>query len=361
MKNKEHLIYYMLANVNLSRQDQSLLTNLLSLSHQGKNITTNQVLLAHKVISKYNKQLTKLGHKLDDLIALEWRAEIIESLPEHTGARVDLIDNEIILKVPFNKKFINHKEKFNKDKTNLPLDLSWDKYTKLYKGKFSLYTLKWLHQVLPDFFSSVNYSPKLYHLIEKFESYKNLIWDPSLVLVNGQYMIAPLTQLLHEKTKHLNLALNPETLFELSKFGIKIEESLVAHDPLLKFSAEKVNKDFKCEYDILTKTIKVLELDRLIEYLSTLKIDQVFIDTASGIASSSLVSSLKETNIEVKTLWTNLPLNGNKVSLSRFKDNSMADRLQYKNSVVISSSLRQIEASEFLLHKIVLIQPCSTY
>ena len=59
LNNKEQLIYYMVANLRLSRYDIRFLQNLEKISSVKKRITSNQVELVDKLIEKYERQFVK--------------------------------------------------------------------------------------------------------------------------------------------------------------------------------------------------------------------------------------------------------------------------------------------------------------
>ena len=59
LNNKEQLIYYMVANLRLSRYDIRFLQNLEKISLVKKRITSNQVELVDKLIEKYERQFVK--------------------------------------------------------------------------------------------------------------------------------------------------------------------------------------------------------------------------------------------------------------------------------------------------------------
>ena len=56
---KEHLVYYMVNNLRLSRYDIRFLQNLEKISIVKKIITSNQTELVDKLIEKYERQFVK--------------------------------------------------------------------------------------------------------------------------------------------------------------------------------------------------------------------------------------------------------------------------------------------------------------
>ena len=77
----EDLVYFISTNhLALSRYDSKFIGNIQKLNQ----LTSNQVILFHKLLFKYSRQLAK--HELfpENLIVLPWRKPIVESVPEFT-------------------------------------------------------------------------------------------------------------------------------------------------------------------------------------------------------------------------------------------------------------------------------------
>ena len=108
MKNKEQLLYFFLqGKISLSQYDYKFMANLLGMIQNKDRVTTNQAELFDHLISKYKKQLTKNGYDKDTLKVLPWKTMLVESTPEYTGATVYMLNDDIIISVPFNKGFIS--------------------------------------------------------------------------------------------------------------------------------------------------------------------------------------------------------------------------------------------------------------
>lgn len=239
MQCKEHLLYFFLqGKVSLSQYDHKFLSNLQMMIHKGDRVTTNQAALFDKLISKYTKQLTKLGLIKEELKSLPWKAEVVESSPEFTGARVELIetDDQIGLRVPFNKNFISE----FRDVPHNPF--LWVRDEKMYRAPFSTEALKILYINLPKFFSSIIYSPVLHHLIKQIEEYNAKIWEPTLTKIGDSLMLVGVSEHLWEHVSDIELKLDARTLFSLSKFGIKVDPDIIGTDPKLKFASEFITE-----------------------------------------------------------------------------------------------------------------------
>ncbi len=107
LKTFEHLIYFMIKNLRLSRYDSRFLENLEKMIVTTKRVTSNQVELVTKLIEKYQRQLIKQGLFTDVLLNLPWTTTIVTTTEEYTSAHIGTLDDNIILKTPFNRAFIN--------------------------------------------------------------------------------------------------------------------------------------------------------------------------------------------------------------------------------------------------------------
>jgi len=235
MKNKEQVLYFFLqGKISLSQYDYKFMANLQSMIQKDNRVTSNQADLFDKLISKYNKQLTKQGFVKEELKALSWKTMLVESSSEYTGAVVSLRDDNLIIRVPFNKTFINA---FRNVKNN---EFEWDKDTKSYKTPFSTNSLKIAHYTLPKFFPTVRYDDDLQGVIDELQQYEGLVWNPTLMQVNDRLFVAATNTVLAETIGDMTLALDPRTLFKLSRMGVDIDPTLIEKDPKLQFASNQV-------------------------------------------------------------------------------------------------------------------------
>ena len=237
MKNKEQLLYFFLqGKISLSQYDYKFMANLQTMIQNQNRVTSNQADLFDKLISKYSKQLSKNGFIKEELKALPWKTMVVESTSEYTGAVVSLLDNKLTIRVPFNKTFISE---FRTIKNN---SFEWNKELKLYSSEFGTNALKIAYTALPKFFSTVKYSDELQEILTELEQYNNLVWDPTLVEVNGSYIVAAVNPELAEAIKDIDIALEPETLFKLTSFGINVDSKLYDQNEQLAFAANTVHE-----------------------------------------------------------------------------------------------------------------------
>lgn len=259
MKNKEQLLYFFLqGKISLSQYDYKFMANLQTMIQNQNRVTSNQATLFDNLISKYKKQLTKNGLVKEELKALPWKTMIVESTSEYTGAAVSLMNDEIHIRVPFNKAFISE---FRNISNN---NFEWRKDTKMYVAPFCTTALKVANKTLPNFFKTVRYDNELQAILDELDQYKNLTWNPTLVKVNDQLVISAMNSVLGELIKDMKLSLDPKTLFELSQLHISIDQSLI-EDSKLKFAASTVYE------------AEITELETIISWMKNIGCENVII------------------------------------------------------------------------------------
>jgi hypothetical protein len=260
IQNKEHLVYFMQCGMlRLSRYDLRFIQSLQTLSNQNKNLTTNQIDLFNKLVGKYQRQLAKHGLTMEKINALKWETNIITSDRQFTEAYISIVDNNIIFKSPFSKKFL---AKFSKLEVN---SYKWNKEEKVYRSPFSVYALRYLNDLAKEFYPKINYCPATTDLINKLESYRAKYWNPTLVKINDRYLIACTNQYLDLAIKDIELSADPMCLSKLTELGIEIDKDIINDDPLLEFCS-------KYYIDADTKN-----LDSIIEYLLAIGCKNVLI------------------------------------------------------------------------------------
>jgi hypothetical protein len=263
MKNKEQLLYFFLqvGKVSLSQYDYKFMANLQTMIQRDQRVTTGQATLFDNLISKYKRQLTKLGLDKAELKALEWNSTLVESTSEYTGASVVLLNDELTFRVPFNKTFIS---KFREVKDNT---FSWDKERKLYRTKFSTSALKITTQVLYKFFPSVRYCDELSAILNSLAELETgtTVWNPTLCQVNGQLVVAACNSRIGELIAETKLALEPSVLFNLSQMGIDIDQSIVLDDDKLQFAANNVYE------------VEIVDVEKVIGWMKNIGCENVVI------------------------------------------------------------------------------------
>lgn len=220
----------------MSQYDYKFMANLQTMIQRDQRVTTGQATLFDNLISKYKRQLAKLGLDKAELKALEWNSTVVESTTEYTGASVALLNDELTIRVPFNKTFIS---KFKEVKDNA---FVWDKERKVYRTTFSTCAFKITTQVLHKFFPSVRYCDELSPILTSLSEIESgtTVWNPTLCQVNGQLVIAACNSRIGELIDGMELSLDPTVLFKLSQMGIDIDPSIISDYPKLQFAANNV-------------------------------------------------------------------------------------------------------------------------
>lgn len=236
IQTKEQLLKYLLsAHIRLHYSDRKFFTNLSIIINNANQITTGQGKLFDRLVDKYSSQVVKTTLTTDQLLALPWESKVIETSSEYTSARISLVENELIIKVPTNNKFIRKFESL----PNNPF--TWDRQRKAYVSLASTYSLKFAKEYITTFFKEVRYCNNIVELLEKVESLNGLVWDPTLVKINNIYYIVAINETLGTLIENIELSNDPKTLFKLSSLGIKTNNELITsdfHDFAANFNAE---------------------------------------------------------------------------------------------------------------------------
>ena len=209
MNNKEQLLYFFLnGKVSLSQYDYKFMANLQTMIQNKSRVTSNQATLFDNLISKYKKQLIKNGLDKDSLKDLPWKTGVVESTPEYTGATVSLNDNDLVIKVPFNKQFISA---FRQVKNN---SFEWDKESKVYRTLFNTIALKIANTELGNYFPTVQFDDTISKLINDISVYDAEVHNPTLRVINGNPIIVAINNILGELTQGMDLKID-----SISKMG----------------------------------------------------------------------------------------------------------------------------------------------
>ena len=225
LNNKEQVIYYMVTNLRLSRYDIRFLQNLEKIIVDKKRITSNQVLLVEKLIAKYERQFIKNELFITKLLELPWKITIVTTTEEYTSPHIGILDDNIILKTPYNKSFISAFRSLSQS------SYVWDNVNKYYIADLSTFSLKLAINMASKFFNEVRYSATVKKLLEQLSSYKEIThWTPTLVCVNDNYLIACSNSALDDAIKHIELNKHVTTLADLVRYGIEIDSSILLTD-----------------------------------------------------------------------------------------------------------------------------------
>jgi len=259
----DELASWMLTNIRLSRYDDQFVNNLTLYITTQKRITSNQDTLFKKVASKYNRQFLHHKIKIEDELKLSWSVGIVPSLPEYTGATIKIENGKIIFRSPYNKEFLTALRK------KAPYNLTWHKDLRQYEATYSPNTLKDLIYLSADHFTVLNYCDVVTQIINSLSVYESIkYWVPTLVYNRGYYITACNEQ-VHEATKHIELSDNLQSIAQLVKYGVTIDQS--AKDHLNKSQdPEKVN--FASSFQPI---IEVRDIKKVFSWLEELGCDAI--------------------------------------------------------------------------------------
>lgn len=249
---KEDLLKYFLAGyIHLSKKDYGFFSNIKSLLADKKPFTSNQAKLFDKLILKYQRQLIKNKLDIQTLLNLSWATEIIATTSEFLQAKISCYDDDIIIKTPFNTKFVTDFRKIEL-KT-----FEWDKNHRHYIAPFSTYNLHLAVNFVPKYFKEVVFCDVTKGYIDTLKIYEGAAtWSPMLVRIHDQYYIAAINENLYDATKHIALSDDPKILFELTNYGVNISDDIIGNDKRLEFAAKY---DVKIDLDYLHIMVNMLK------------------------------------------------------------------------------------------------------
>lgn len=260
MLKKEHLLHYMMkGHVHLSKKDYGFFNNLTYIIKEKNQVTSNQNKLFDKLILKYQRQLRKCGHDIDILQKLNWNVDIIDSSEEYLVPKLYLEGNELCLRTPFNTNFVKT-FKLTKDNTFV-----WNKEQRIYRSPFYTHALRLAYDTCHYYFKKLELSDDINILIEPLKQYEGVTKAPILTISQGKYYINNINKNLAEAIKDIELNGDPKTLFQLSRHGVMIDESIVGDDPLKIFASQFVTK------------LDLDEIPNKIQFIKSIGITDVYI------------------------------------------------------------------------------------
>jgi hypothetical protein len=269
---KDQLAHYMISGqVHLSKKDYGFFNNIRTIVHDNKPVTSNQNKLFDKLLLKYQRQLQKLNHNINELISLSWKVEVLESKQEYLNAYISIDDNIITLRSPFNSKFI---QQFRRVPLN---NFVWDKVKKFYTSPFSTYQLKIAIDTVSQCYENVLYCDNVQSILREVKEYKDIkYWQPTLVKINNNFYIVATNNSLNDSIKHIELNDDPKTFYLLSQYGITVDSNLLTNK-YKKFASEYVTE------------VDSVDLSLLGDYLYKLNVECVF--TARDIVYNKELSN----------------------------------------------------------------------
>lgn len=270
--NKDQLTDYMVqGHVHLSKKDYGFFNNIKYQIQQNKPITSNQNKLFDKLLLKYKRQLQKLGFDSLELQNYNWKHSIVETESQYLEAKISILDNKILIQSPFNTQFISQ---FRKKANSI---FVWSKKDKAYIGEYNTYSLKIAIEYVNKFYDKVKYCSQTENLLDQIEPYKDCkYWHPTLIKVQNNFYIVATTSIIMDVINDITLSDDPKLIHMLSRYGIKIDDSVLTDD-LSRFAS-----DFFTTFDLD-------KLDVLAGYLT--KLDIITVVLARDIVYNKQISN----------------------------------------------------------------------
>lgn len=282
-KTLDDVATWMLSNIRLSRYDDQFVNNLTLYIIQHNRITSNQDLLFKKVAGKYKRQFLQYNLAVEDILTRPWTVNIVESIPEYTGASITIENNKLVLKSPYNKNFLAAIRK------NPIYSLEWIKDKRQYEAEYNHYNLKQLLYLTADHYPILNYCPKVTQIVDSLSAYESIkYWVPTLVY-NNQYYIAAMNEPLYEAIKDIPLTDDLKTIATLVKYGIVIDQSVKDHF-LKTEDPEKIN--FAVNFQI---EVEIRNTKNIIKWLNELGCDAI--SELKSFLSNANLTEIRNTNI----------------------------------------------------------------
>jgi len=193
---------------------------------------------------------------------------VVETTDEYTSAHIGILDDNIILKTPYNKLFIASFRALSQS------SFIWDNTNKYYIADLSTFSLKLAINVTSKFFNEVRYSENVKKLLDQLHYYKDVkYWKPTLVNSNGNYIIACTNNALNEAISHIKLNTELITLAELARYGIDIDNDILLTD----------EERFAGSYN---PKVELTNICDIVPWLKNIKCDYV---SVSGVGLSTSV------------------------------------------------------------------------
>lgn len=286
LSTKEHLVYFMQTGVmRLSNYDLKFVQNIHHFTLQQKSITSNQVALFDKLVVKYERQFKKQNLTLDFLQKLPWTTKIIQSDPIYTDAYISIIDDVIHFRAPYNKNFIANFRKLDYN------PFVWKREDKRYEAKFSTPALKILVHLVHHFYPIVHYCPVVTELLNTIQEYDSVkYWQPTLIKVNGNFIISATNKYVDEAIKHIILTNDLNTMVDLSEYGIAMDDNLLEDKDKLNFVSDYIHE------------IELSKIDKIFDYLKELKCDGVYFSGHSLLIKKDLKEKVYEITTNIHNL-----------------------------------------------------------
>jgi hypothetical protein len=228
------------------------------------------------------------------MVKLSWDSEPIESSPEFTDAFITIKEDEIELRTPYKKDFINDLRTKSDH-----LAIVWHKETKRWTAPHCEEVLKRFIKIVEKHFYMIHYCPKTVEIINSLADYENSkYWDPTLVRINSNLYIVAINSSLDAALNDIVLDTSLATLAKLVSYGVKVSDEI-----LVEIANEMNDVDSMKQIDFATSLTPVLDsndYDTLVKCLVKINCDYVLITESFGSLRkgiTTLMEKLKQNNI----------------------------------------------------------------
>jgi len=301
MRLKEDVLTYMMSGyIHVSRKDFGFFNNINYQIQHKKPITSNQSKLFDKLLSKYTRQLKKLGYNSLELQNLSWNHPVVETKFEYLQTKISILNNRIVIQSPFNSQFIKHFRIKAGD------NFQWNKKDKAYIGEYSTYNLKIAVELTHKFYKDIRYCNHVSQLIDQIKSYKECkYWQPTLIKLDQNFYVIAANSTIMNVISDIILSDDPKILFALSQYGIRIDESVTKGNKILEIAGEYetvIDLDY---LDSFCKILNMLEIDHVftardIVYNKNISNEIKLVLLEHGITSSNVNSNNHTSGILLK-------------------------------------------------------------
>lgn len=267
----EELVQYMLNHLRLSRVDMKFIENILYKHVSVGTITTNQVELFNKIVKKYARQFSKNNIFITDLEKLNWKSKVIESVPAYTQAHIFIENEKIYFRAPYNRSFLQALKK------NPIYTFEWNRESRMYSATYGGIILRDILKLSKEHYNEVNMCPIVNTLVSSIKQYEDVqVWDPTLMYVNGRFLIAGLNEYLNDAINHVSLEPNLNTLAMLVQYGVVIDVSV--HDYIESLGIDREKIKFASSHN---PQVEIKNIENVLHWLKEFDVD-IIVETGSS-------------------------------------------------------------------------------
>jgi len=291
---KEEVLSYLTKGyIHVSKKDYLFFHNLQKFIEQGKNITTRQNELFDKLLSKYQRQFKKQNLDGTYLKKLNWKTKVVPTDPLLLIPTISLIENFIVIKAPYNKKFASSfsykRLVFN--------NFKWDKINKKYFAEFNTVNLKLAYSKVKECFKEFKLCPNLQDIVNELNDYSTKVWQPTLMKNCDHLYVSAINEYLYDALTDVNFEFNLASIYEITKFGVKVDSKILNNEILTKF----LNN-----HEVI---LNFIEVETIIANLKSFGINKVYIQSNSNSflknSSHKILELLDQYEIKFELLKVN--------------------------------------------------------